>query len=120
MKNDFYCILHIWRHISQLGHDMKIIFQDNYNQVIINYFHDIKILQRLGKGHLICKTHLLLTLLLYFLFICYLPRYTLPNFPSISSQTSLPFLSCCHRTTTTKGVDRLHERLASLDIQGPY
>merc|ERR1719452_88636 len=31
----------------------------------------------------------------------YLPRFILLDFPSISSQTSLPFLSC-HRTTTTR------------------
>ena len=28
-------------------------------------------------------------------------RLTLPDFPSRSSQASLPFLSCCYRTTTT-------------------
>ena len=44
--------------------------------------------------------YFLLTLLLYFLFIFYLPRFTLPDFTSMSSQTSSPFLSCCHRTTT--------------------
>ena len=45
-------------------------------------------------------SYLLLTLLLYFL-IFYLPRCTLPDFSSVSSLTSLLFLSCCHRTTTT-------------------
>ena len=44
-------------------------------------------------------SYLLLTLLLYLLFIFYLPRCTLPDFPSVSSLTSLPFLSCCHQTT---------------------
>ena len=34
--------------------------------------------------------------LLYFLLIFYLPRCTLPEFPSVSSLVSLPFLSCCH------------------------
>ena len=38
--------------------------------------------------------YLLLTLLLYFLFVFYLPRCTLPDFPSISPQAFLPFLSC--------------------------
>ena len=39
----------------------------------------------------------------YFLFIFYLPRiYLLPDFPSVSSLASLPFLPCCHRTTTTR------------------
>ena len=58
------------------------------------------------KGHLTSKfnyrrlpSYLLCTLFLYFLFIFYLPRCTLPHFPSISSIASLPFLSCCHRTT---------------------
>ena len=41
------------------------------------------------------------TLLLHFLFIFYLSRYTLPNFSYVSSLASLPFLSCCHQTTTT-------------------
>ena len=45
-------------------------------------------------------SYLLLTLLLNFLFIFYFPLCTLPDFPSISPQASLPFLSCCHRTTT--------------------
>ena len=40
-------------------------------------------------------------LLLYLLFIFYLPRFTLLFFPSVSSLASLPFLSCCHRTTTS-------------------
>ena len=35
-------------------------------------------------------------LLLYFLFIFYLPRCTLPDFPSVSSPASLPVLPCCH------------------------
>ena len=34
-------------------------------------------------------------LLLYFLFILYLPRSTLPDFPSVSSLASLLLLSCC-------------------------
>ena len=45
-------------------------------------------------------SYLLLTLFLYFLFIFYFPRCTLPDFLSTSSHASLPFLSCCHRTTT--------------------
>ena len=45
---------------------------------------------------------LLLTLLLYCLFISYLPRCILPGFSSVSSLTSLPFLYCCHRTTTIR------------------
>ena len=36
----------------------------------------------------------------YLLFIFYLPRRTLLDFPSVSSLASLSFLSCCHRTTT--------------------
>ena len=44
--------------------------------------------------------YLLLTFLLYFLLIFYLPHCTLPDFPSVSSQVSLPFLSC-YRTATT-------------------
>ena len=47
-------------------------------------------------------SYLLLTLLLYFLSIFYLAPCTLPDFASISSQASLSFLSCCHRTTTSK------------------
>ena len=37
----------------------------------------------------------------YFLFIFYLPRCTLPDFPSVSSLASLPFLPCCHLTTSS-------------------
>jgi len=37
----------------------------------------------------------------YFLFIFYLRRFTLPDFPSVSSLASLPFSPCCHRTTAT-------------------
>ena len=42
--------------------------------------------------------YLLLTLLIYFLSIFYLPQCNLPNFPSVASLAHLPFLSCCHRT----------------------
>ena len=38
----------------------------------------------------------------YFLFIFYLLRCTLPDFPSVSSLAPLPFLSCCYQTTTTQ------------------
>ena len=38
-------------------------------------------------------SYLLLTLLLYLLIIFYLPRRTLPDFPSVSSLTSLSFLN---------------------------
>ena len=41
-------------------------------------------------------SYLLSTLLLYFLFIFYVTRYTLPDFPHVSSLASLPFLSCYH------------------------
>ena len=37
----------------------------------------------------------------YFIFIFNLTRCILPEFLSISSLASLPFLPCCHRTTTT-------------------
>ena len=43
----------------------------------------------------------LLTLLLYLIFIFYITRIPMPDFPSLFSQVSLPFLSCCHRTTKT-------------------
>ena len=46
-------------------------------------------------------SHLLLTLLLYFLLIFYLPQCTLPDFPSVSALAFMPFLSCCHVTTKT-------------------
>ena len=36
----------------------------------------------------------------YFIFIFYLPRCTLPDFPSVSSLVFLPFLPC-HRTTNS-------------------
>ena len=45
--------------------------------------------------------HLLFTLLLYFLFFFYISRFSLLDFPSISYQASLPFVSCCHQTTTS-------------------
>jgi len=51
-------------------------------------------------------SYLLCTFLLYFFFIFYLHRCTLPDFPSVSSLVSLPFLPCYHRTTTT---NNLHE-----------
>ena len=38
----------------------------------------------------------------YFLFILYLSLCTLPDFPSVSSLTSLPYLSCCHWTGESK------------------
>ena len=49
-------------------------------------------------------SYLLSTLFLYFLFIFYLPWCTLPLFPSISSQTFLTFLSCCHWTSKTRSI----------------
>ena len=39
--------------------------------------------------------------LIFSFFNFYLPRCTLLDFPSDSSPASLPFLSCCHQTTTT-------------------
>ena len=48
------------------------------------------------------SSYLLMTLILYFFTIFYLPRSTLPDFTSVSSLASLPFLSCCHRTITTR------------------
>ena len=54
------------------------------------------------KGHLTSKSnyrwfpsYLLCTLILL-PFIFYLPQCTLPDFTSVSSRASLPFLSCCH------------------------
>ena len=38
----------------------------------------------------------------YFLFIFYLSRCTLSGSPSVSSLASLPFLSRCHRTASTR------------------
>ena len=46
-------------------------------------------------------SYLLFTILLYFLSIFYHPRWTLLDFPSVFSLASLPFLYCCHRTTST-------------------
>ena len=46
-------------------------------------------------------SYLLMTLLLYFFFIFYLSRCTVPDFNSVSSLASLPFSSCCHQATTT-------------------
>ena len=46
-------------------------------------------------------SYLLFTFLLYFLFIFYLPRCTQPDFPSVFSLASLPFLPCCHRVMKT-------------------
>ena len=43
-------------------------------------------------------SYLLLTLLLYFIF--YLPQCILHDFPSVFSQASLPFFSCCNRAKT--------------------
>ena len=56
-----------------------------------------------------CREHLARRFLCYFLFtrllcissIFYLSRFTLLDFLSTSSQASLPFLFCRHRTTTT-------------------
>ena len=45
--------------------------------------------------------YLFLNLLLYFLFIFYLPQHTLTDFLSDSSLASLSFLSCCQRTTAS-------------------
>ena len=45
--------------------------------------------------------YLLLNLLLYLLFIFYITRCTLPDFLSVSSLDSLPFLSSYYRTTIT-------------------
>ena len=44
-------------------------------------------------------SHLFLTLITF-----YLPRCTLSDFPSVSYMASLPFLSCCHRTSTESRV----------------
>ena len=37
-------------------------------------------------------------------FVFYLPPCTLPDFLSVSSLASLPFLPCCHRTTTKTSI----------------
>ena len=44
-------------------------------------------------------SYLLLTLILYFPFISYVPRFTLPDFLWVYPLASLPFSSCCHQTT---------------------
>ena len=58
-------------------------------------------------GHLTSKlnskavpSYLHLILLLYFLYIFYLPRCTLSDFPSVYYLASQLFLCCCHWTTT--------------------
>ena len=42
----------------------------------------------------------LVILVPYSLFIFHLPRFTLPDFSSISFQASLPFSSCCYQSAT--------------------
>ena len=50
-------------------------------------------------------SYLLFTLLIYFVFYStLLSPLALPDYVSISSQASLPFLSCCHRKTTAIAV----------------
>ena len=65
------------------------------------YFHDFMMND---TSKLNSKTVPVLSSLNHFFifpFIWYLPRCTIPNFPAVSSPASLPFSSCCHRTTTT-------------------
>ena len=74
-------------------------------------------------------SHLLLTLILYFLFIFYLPRCTLPDFPC-SSQACLPFCYLVVIEQRASGIPQLdinkrrpdqnncYQRLASLGIIG--
>ena len=52
------------------------------------------------------------TLLLYLIFISYLPLWTLQDFPPVFSLASLPFLSCSHRPTT-----KTNERSESVIIK---
>ena len=54
-------------------------------------------------------SYLLLTLPLYFIFIYYLTRCILPDSPSISSQASLPLLSCCHCKKNSLKIDHFGE-----------
>ena len=48
----------------------------------------------------------------HFSFIFYLPRCTLQDFPSVSSLASLPFLPCCHRTTTPDSIYEVFQSCA--------
>ena len=44
----------------------------------------------------------------YFLFSFYLPWSTLPDFPSVTSLASMPFLSSCHHNNKTRFVAEHH------------
>ena len=59
-------------------------------------------------------------LLIYFPFICLPSRCTPPDFPSIPSLASLPFLSCCHRTTTCASRKNMLAIFASVLTTGFY
>ena len=69
-------------------HRFKIVLR----RVLIFFFFSLKLWSLLWDS---------LTLLLYFFCIFYVSQCALPNFPSVYSLPSLPFLSCCHRTTTS-------------------
>ena len=49
----------------------------------------------------------------YFLFIYYLPRCTLPDFTSVSTLASVPFLACCHHNNNKKVEHQSSNRQAS-------
>ena len=58
----------------------------------------------------------LLILPLYFLFILYLPWYTLPDFPSISSQASWPLLSKNSKDSPLKKMKAIQAILLEKEI----
>ena len=104
-------ILVWYRHNGKLWFTSDINHLLNFNMQMVNVFREkyticmVKVEHHKGyspsnstPGRF--PSYFLLTVLLYFRFIFKLTRYILPDFPSVSSLASLPYLSC-HQTTTT-------------------
>ena len=102
LKNKYVCIY-------SLNFDRKKIYMYIYQRKELRYSPRRYLESRIPENSTArwFPSHLLLTLLLHFLFIFYLPRCTLPDFPLVSF---LPLLFCCLQTTTyvpSKGCNSL-------------
>ena len=120
------------RYVDLLRHDLDIAGSRNSKWFRINYGLQVLCI-RLSRWYsfrqrnclsnpnstLRCfPSYLLLTLLLYFLFICYLPWCSLLDFPSVSILASTVFLSCSYRAATTFYQQRTQSTIVSEGFKG--
>ena len=81
-----------WKHTRRWNHDRELtLVRANLTRVTS------------PLNSTTCGPSLIFSILFsYLLFIFYIPWYTLPDFPPVSSLASLPLLPCCHQNNYVK------------------